>query len=438
MRRVGGACWAPKTNYLHMKRRTFIKNTTGASALGIMATTQLSALPALDHVEASTDREYWVSTLVKIADPVLTNLAAGTLKKNMPVECMPGQEESRRLVTYLEALGRLLSGMAPWLETPAENADEEKQRLKYADLARKSIQNAVDPASADYMNFTQGGQPLVDAAFLSHALLRAPQILWDKLDAGTKSQLKSALESTRNIRPYYSNWILFSAMVEAALQKMTGEGDLVRIELAVRQMENWYVGDGVFGDGPEFHFDYYNSYVIQPFLLDITRLMIGFDIRADAYFQKSYDKFLKIGVRHAQIQERLIMPDGTFPPIGRSLPYRIGAFQLLAQIALQEKLPPDLTPAQVRTALTTSMKRVMEAKGTFDNSGWLTIGFCGHQPNIAESYISTGSLYLCAMAFLPLGLPASNPFWASPATDWTSKKIWQGENLAADHALDLQ
>jgi len=420
-----------------MKRRTFIKNTTGASALGILATTQLSALPALDHVEASTDRQYWVSTLVKIADPVLTNLAAGTLKKNMPVECKPGQEESRRQVTYLEALGRLLSGMAPWLETPAENADEEKQRLKYAGLARKSIQNAVDPASADYMNFTQGGQPLVDAAFLSHALLRAPGELWDKLDAGTKSQLKSALVSTRSIRPYYSNWILFSAMVEAALQKMTGEGDLVRIELAVRQMENWYLGDGVFGDGPEFHFDYYNSYVIQPFLLDITRLMIDFDTRPDAYFQKSYDKFLKIGVRYAQIQERLIMPDGTFPPIGRSLPYRIGAFQLLAQIALQEKLPLDVTPAQVRAALTTSMKRVMEAKGTFDKSGWLTIGFCGHQPNIAESYISTGSLYLCAMAFLPLGLPSSNPFWAQPATDWTSKKIWQGENLAADHAMDL-
>lgn len=420
-----------------MKRRNFLKNSAGAGALGVFVPSGFPAFGQSPYASPSDDRAYWVNMLVKIADPVLSNLAAGTLKKNMPVECKEGQEESRRQVTYLEAFGRLMCGMAPWLEATGLDETEEKLRSKYAGLARQAMRHAVDPASPDFMNFTEGGQPLVDAAFLAHAMLRAPKELWKKLDTGTKSSLTKALISSRVIRPYYSNWILFSAMVEAALIKLAGDGDVVRIELAVRTVESWYKGDGVFGDGPEFHWDYYNSYVIQPFLLDITSTMIEFDKRSDGYFKKAHDKFQKIAQRYAAVQERLIMPDGTFPPIGRSLPYRIGAFQLLAQVALREKLPEEIEPASVRAALTTSMKKIMEADGTFDDAGWLTIGFYGHQPAIAEGYISTGSLYLCTSAFLPLGLSPQNPFWAAPSAGWTAKKIWEGENVPADHAMRL-
>ncbi len=33
------------------------------------------------------------------------------------------------------------------------------------------------------------------------------------------------------------------------------------------------------------------------------------------------------------------------------------------------------------------------------------------QPGLADFYITTGSLYLCTTIFLPLGLPADDPFW---------------------------
>jgi hypothetical protein len=32
-------------------------------------------------------------------------------------------------------------------------------------------------------------------------------------------------------------------------------------------------------------------------------------------------------------------------------------------------------------------------------------------------------------------LPASHAFWNGLAADWTSRKIWSGQNLPADHAL---
>jgi hypothetical protein len=130
----------------------------------------------------------------------------------------------------------------------------------------------------------------------------------------------------------------------------------------------------------------------------------------------------------------MISPEGTFPPIGRSLAYRCGAFHSLAHVALLEKLPASVTPASVRCALTAVIRRTLEMPGTFDGSGWLRIGFCGAQPEIGEHYISTGSLYLCAAAFLPLGLGPDNPFWQGEAS-WTSKLAWSGEAFPIDYAL---
>jgi len=139
--------------------------------------------------------------------------------------------------------------------------------------------------------------------------------------------------------------------------------------------------------------------------------------------------------RYAAIQERLISPEGAFPPLGRSLAYRCGAFQLLGQMALRHELPEELQPAQVRGAMSAMIHRSMGAPGTFDQEGWLTVGFAGHQPRIGESYISSGSAYLCAVGFLPLGLPASDPFWSAPPEPWTAKALWQGVDLPTDHAL---
>jgi hypothetical protein len=370
-----------------------------------------------------------VQTLTTIADPVLQSLSRGELKKNMPVEAKAGRQENRATVTHLEAFGRLLAGMAPWLELGADATPEGKIRGQYLPLALQSLSNAVNPASADFMNFTRNAQPLVDAAFLGHALLRAPVQLTGKLDAQTRTNLVQALKATRVIRPYYSNWLLFSAMVEATLFALGEDYDRMRVDFAVKKHLEWYKGDGVYGDGEHFHFDYYNSFVIQPMLLDIVRTL---KLNEPANL---YETVLKRARRYAAIQEKLISPEGTFPVTGRSMAYRFGAFQLLAQIALMRQLPEGVSPAQVRSALTAVVRRVMAAPGTFDKNGWLTIGFYGHQPDIGEHYISTGSLYLCTTGLLPLGLPATDAFWSAPAADWTAKKIWSGVNVPADSAL---
>jgi len=411
-----------------IERRKFLQ---GLAATGVAGSVVTRSKADKQKSTGSSDRSYWLSVLKRLADPVLVNLAQQRLKERMAVELAAAATAERHSYTHLEAFGRLLAGISPWLELNVATGEEGKLRDRYAILARQALDVATDPRSRDFMNFTKGGQPVVDAAFLAQAILRAPQELWHKLAPQTQANVIAALKSTRIIKPGFNNWLLFSAIIEALLSSIGQEWDQMRVDYAVRQHEQWYKGDGIYGDGPDFHWDYYNSFVIQPMLVDV----LGTVSKSVPGWEELYRKILLRARRYAAIQERMISPEGTFPALGRSITYRFGAFHLLGQMALMRQLPPELTPAQVRCALSSVISHMMEAPGTFDEAGWLTIGFCGHQPNLGERYISTGSLYLCSVGLLPLGLPPADNFWTSPPADWTAKRMWSGQNMNADHAI---
>jgi hypothetical protein len=410
-------------NLMPASRRVFLKS---AAALGAVS----SSLPNR-NASGALDRQHWIGILRRLADPVLLALQQRRLHVAMPVEAPRGNAAERREFTHLEALGRLLAGMAPWFEAKPVDPHEDALRAHYAELAREAIAAAVDPASPDFMNFTRGEQPLVDAAFLAQAVLRAPVELWSKLPSSVKEHFVNAIGSTRTIRPGFNNWLLFSAMIEAALCFAGRPWDSMRVDYAVRQVDEWYKGDGAYGDGPSFHWDYYNSFVIYPMLIEVLEAVA----QASSAWNSFHATVLERAQRYAAVQERWIGPDGSFPPIGRSLAYRCGAFHLLALMALRKQLPETITPPQVRCGLTAVIRRTLEAPGTFDPNGWLLVGLCGHQPALAERYISTGSLYLCSTAFLPLGLPVSDPFWSAPDQPWSQKRAWSGQSIAPDHAI---
>jgi hypothetical protein len=388
------------------------------------------ALPVTMRAQESTgqaDREFTVATMDKIARPVLSNLAQGRLKATLP---LGPNEGGRRNVTHLEAFGRTLAGIAPWLALGPDGTAEGKLRAEFIELSRKALIQATDPKSPDFLNFTSQGQPLVDAAFLSQGLLRAPEQLWEPLTPPQKRNVIEALKATRRTKPPEMNWLLFSALVEAAIWKFSGSCENKPIDHALKRHEEWYLGDGTYGDGPQFHWDHYNSYVIQPALIDVLEVC---EDKNDSN-AKLLPNVINRAKRYAEIQERLISPEGTFPVIGRSSAYRFGAFQSLSQMALRRQLPPEVPPAAARAALTAVIRRVIEAPGTFDANGWLRAGAVGYQPSIREGYVSTGSLYLCAVGLLHLGLPANDPFWTSPGRPWTQKRIWAGEDIKGDHA----
>ena len=153
------------------------------------------------------------------------------------------------------------------------------------------------------------------------------------------------------------------------------------------------------------------------------------DPRIPTSWKEKWPTILARAQRYAQMQEQLVSPEGTFPLTGRSMCYRTGAFQTLCQVILLDALPPALPGAQARCALTAVIERMLGAPGTYDPDGWLRLGIVGHQPHAAQDYVSTGSLYLASLIFLPLGLPPAHAFWTGSDQPFTSQRLWAGEDI---------
>lgn len=381
------------------------------------------------QVPESPDRVYWADMLYKLSAPVLSNMSKGELRKNMVLELSPTWDNRNKDVTYLEAFGRLMAGTAPWLNLPDDNSPEGIKRKQVREWAIRSCTNAVDPDSPDYLHWKGTPQILVDASYLANAFIRAPKALWEPLDPITKKRYIDIFKDLRTITPAYNNWLLFRAMIEAFLITAGEEYDGFALNVAVRKLNEWYIGDGWYSDGSEYSLDYYNGYVIHPMLVEIVEVMEQNKIWSPV----SHDLALRRMQRYNTLIERMISPEATFPAVGRSITYRMAAFQPLALSVWRYDLPKNLSYGGVRNALTAVMKRMFSAEGNFNKEGFLQLGFVGHQPNLADYYTNNGSLYLTSLVFLPLGLPAEHPFWTSPAEEWTSQKAWGAKPFPKDY-----
>ena len=400
----------------------------------------VSAYAAKKKPQMQSDRQYWCSLAYRIAQPVLENMAKGELQKNMQTEFSPSFDNRNRKVLYMECFGRLMGGIAPWLALPDDDTAEGLQRKQLREWALQAYRNAVDTNNPDYLCWGIGGQNLVDAAYIAESFLPANDTLMRRRVNPRTPRYLTEFRKLRKIDPPYTNWLLFSSTIESFMAKAKGEYDQYRVNSACRKMEEWYVGDGWYADGPSFSFDYYSSYVFHPMYLETLQAMIDAKANTRLDYQKYYNRALKRCQKYAIVLERFISPDGTFPVFGRSIPYRLAAMQPLALMAWYQTLPKELTNGQVRAALTKVMHRMFDSQQNFNEGGFLTIGFCGNQPNIADWYTNNGSLYMTTLAFMPLGLPANHPFWTDAAQPWTQVKAWNGEAFPKDHhwADDIQ
>lgn len=400
----------------------------------LLALIPFMGISAKKKVQKQSDREYWCALAYQMAQPVLENMAKGELQKNMLTEFSPSFDNRNKKVLYMECFGRLMAGVAPWLTLPDDATAESKQRKQLREWALASYKNAVDPQSPDYLCWGIGGQNLVDAAYIAESFLRAYDTLWKPLDDVTKKRYLTEFAKLRHIDPPYTNWLLFSSTIESFMAKAGGDYDQYRVNSACRKVEEWYVGDGWYADGPVFAFDYYSSYVFHPMYLETLQAMIDAKANTRLDYQKYYDRELKRCQKYSIVLERFISPEGTFPAFGRSIPYRMATMQPLALMAWYQKLPKDLSNGQVRAALTKVLHRMFDQQNNFNEKGFLSIGFCGtNQKNVADWYTNNGSLYMTTLAFMPLGLAADHPFWTDAAQPWTQVKAWSNQPFPKDH-----
>lgn len=400
-------------------------------ALLLLSVPALGAKKVKKTVE--TDRQYWCRLAYNMAQPVLENMAKGELQKNMQTEFSPSFDSRDRRVVYMETFGRLMAGIAPWLALPDDDTAEGIQRKQLREWALASYKNSVDPQSPDYLCWGVAGQNLVDAAYIAESFLRAYDQLWTPLDNVTKQRYIAEFQKMRSIDPPYTNWFLFSSVIESFLAKAGAQYDEFRVNTACRKVEEWYVGDGWYADGPVFAFDYYTSYVFHAMYLETLQAMVDAKANTRLDYKRYHERALKRAQKFSIILERFISPEGTFPVIGRSTPYRLAALQPLALVAWYDKLPKDISRGQVRAALTKVMHRMFDYQQNYNESGYLTIGFCGSQPETADWYTNNGSLYMTSLAFMPLGLPSNHEFWTCADEPWTQVKAWNGQAFPKDH-----
>ena len=386
------------------------------------------ALAAQVRADGAADRAFWVDSLVRIANPVVTNLAAGTLHASMPRRAGTWTDD----VAEIEAFGRVMTGLGPWLELPDDDTPEGALRAKMRGDVVKALDIITRPGSPDKMPFGRQGQPLVDAAFLAQGLMRCRGRVWAKVPDEVKKNVVACMKETRATKPYESNWLLFASEVEAFLLEETGECDESRLRYGIDAFmtrRGWYVGDGLYADGKDFAVDGYNAFVIQPMIWDVANVLAKHGMKDGESYVKTAKERMR---RFADLQERMIGPDGTYPLFGRSITYRFGTFQGLALAAL---LGTDFYPAKpgaVRGALTAVLRR-QTGPENFLPGGWLRVGFNGEQQMLAERYIDYASVYMCAAVFLPLGLPPSDAFWTEEESDWTQRAAWSGHPARIDH-----
>lgn len=382
-----------------------------------------------------TDRQVWADLCYKISQPVLENMSKGNFQKDFPLELSPTWDGRDTKVAYLETFARLMAGISPWLALPDDGTPEGKQRKQLHEWAIQAYKNAVDPNSPDKITWlTNTSQPLCDASYLVESFMRAPEATWGQLDELTKKRYIEGLKSLRTIRPAYNNWLLFRAMVEVFFMSIGEDVDEYALSVGLQKMSEWYLSDGWYSDGPEYAMDYYNSYVMHPMMVEVVEMCKKHKFSTPI----SLDLAVKRMNRFNTILERFISPEGAYPAVGRSVIYRMGAFQTLAMSAWKYGLPKDLTNGSVRSALTCVMKRMFAVDGNFDDKGYLRLGFAGHQPNLANYYSNNGSLYMTSLVFMPLGLSADHPFWTAPAEPWTSQKAWSGQEFPEDYHTSLR
>lgn len=354
--------------------------------------------------------ENWRNILYKISYPVLNGFA----NKNIHLKAQKqfSVEKKKKVcndIVSVEMFCRTIMGINPLLSNTSDISEE---RLELLNLTEISFKNCFQN---NYIDWDIGDQLLVEMANLCFTFINFPYI-WNKFDYLIKKAVLHIVKKSNCFDPHQNNWILFKCIVEIFLFRNGILKSLENTKRRLKDFENkYYVGDGFYSDGDFFHADFYNSYVILPFLIVIYK-EIGDN--------RMYNLIVQRIKRQSEYLERLINHDGTYPTFGRSAVYRTGIFHALAYCSQLNILPESISYGQVRCGLEKVIKKTFNNEDNFSENRFLHLGFSGHQPEIADAYSNNGSVYYCLVIFIVLGLNEDNVFWKDSEKSWTQKKLW--------------
>ncbi len=385
-------------------------------------------------------RNEWLSILLSIVNPVINGFVNKNIKSIFPIHFsvhLPKNDKRRNQteIVFIELFCRTLLGISILFQS-----EESIIKDHLTDLFQNTIFmiNHTFSGYLDFYHFSIDHQLIVEMANCTLAFIRAPY-LWNSLQPLIKNNILNIMYySITKFKPHMNNWLLFEALIEIFLYKNQKIKALNKTLLNLRVIESYYIGDGWYKDGSIFHMDFYNSYVILPLLITIyNELYIINYQNQNIVYKNLYNKTLLKIQRQSEFLERLIGLDGSFPIFGRSAVYRSAVFHALVTNVYISELPNSLSYGQVRTGLNAVIINMFQNEKIkiVDEHGFLTFGFSGFQPEMADEYSNSGSIYFALLIFMPLGLNENHIFWNCSNEDWSQKKLYNGNSINRDKSI---
>lgn len=303
----------------------------------------------------------------------------------------------------VEGFARPLWGLAPLLAGGSKYTG--------ADRFVKGLVNGTDPESPEFWGYMEDiDQRMVEACPIGYTLAIAHEAFWKPLSQKERDRVEAWLGSMNNKEMPNTNWLWFRIFANLGLQKNGAKFSQDQIEADLKQLNTFYRGDGWSNDGPEGYtqMDYYSgSFAIQYLQLLYAKLAADQDSKHAEEFRDRARKYALEFVHY-------FSPDGAAITFGRSLTYRFAMAAFWGSVAFADvELPAPLSWGVVKGLLLRNLRWWSKYPDIFQANGMLTLGYTYPNQYLTENYNSPGSTYWCMLAFAPLAVPDSHPFWSS-------------------------
>ena len=155
----------------------------------------------------------------------------------------------------------------------------------------------------------------------------------------------------------------------------------------------------------------------------------------------SFHKIIQRCMQYLKWLIAQISPDGTFPLIGRSIVYKTAIYHSVVSLilyysrtsgVLEIKIPMDSRSNYSLGEILTLMFRTVEkcfTPAAFNSKGFLNLGIVSYQPELANSYSNSGSVYFSAVVFGILSLRSEyfNSIQSVNQTNNRHYNSWSGD-----------
>ncbi|MCQ1061165.1 DUF2264 domain-containing protein [Photobacterium sp. ZSDE20] len=297
-------------------------------------------------------------------------------------------------IAKMEGLSRLFWGIFPSIAGSSNQCD--------LSALIEAVKLGTDPSSSEYWGDIGAiDQRTVEAAVYGFGFCLVPDQIKDLFDQQSLDNLVTWLAQTANCEVADSNWRFFPIIIQVGLMRMGFEYDQSCLNRHFNGIEEMYLGNGWYCDGPGRPKDYYISMGFHFYSLLYVKFMTDKDPERCMILQKRAEQF-----SHDYIT--LFSPQGDTVPFGRSLTYRFAHVAYWSAMVYVESNEHSLG---VMKGIILRNLRWWAKQDILNNHGLITIGYSYSNLVMAEDYNGPGSPYWALKTFLFLALEDQHPFW---------------------------